>query len=61
MKFFITKEVILLSIVGMVIMLLITGVVYWRFRFPAEVSELLDKNDVTADNRWRPDWCNFTP
>jgi hypothetical protein len=49
MKFFITKEVILFCAVGMVIMLMITGVVYWRFRFPTEVCKLLDKNDVSAD------------
>jgi uncharacterized membrane protein YciS (DUF1049 family) len=49
MKFFITKEAILFCAVGMVIMLMITGVVYWRFRFPTEVCKLLDKNDVSAD------------
>jgi hypothetical protein len=49
MKFFITKEVILLCAVGVVIVLMITGVVYWRFRFPTEVCKLLEKNDVTAD------------
>lgn len=49
MEFVITKEVALFCVVCMVILLMITGVVYWRFRFPPEVCKLLDKNDVTAD------------
>lgn len=49
MEFVITKEVALFCVVCMVILLMITGVVYWRFRFPTAVCKLLDKNDVTAD------------